>query len=299
MDKPWLNYHHLYYFRSIAMEGGIVKAAKKLRLGQPTLSTQLKQFEDQLGYSLFERRKKRLYLTEAGRIALDYANEIFRLGDEMQDALSDRKSVDRLEVQFGILDSISKNVTLKMVELAASYRDCVSSIVEGRDDLLLRELKAHRLDLVMTNHPPPIGEAHGLQAKLIGRFPIWVCGTKAFLKLSMNFPASLASQPFIMPTAHSRLRSEIEQYFRQRHIPLDLVAEVQDTSPQKLMAAHGTGLIPITELGAHEMLESKELYKIGPLDEVSEEIWLIAGERRMQNPIAAHLMQDFSLTSIT
>ena len=295
MDKPWLNYHHLYYFRTIAMEGGIAKAAKKLRLGQPTLSTQLKQFEDQLGHVLFERRKKRLHLTEAGRMALDYANEIFRLGDEMQDALSDRRSVERIEVQIGSLDSVPKLITLRMMEQAQTLRNSVASIVEGRDDFLLRELKAHRLDLMLSNHPPPVGESQGLHARLVGRFPVLICGSKPFLKLAKQFPASLAGQPFVMPTVHSRLRGEVEQFFRHHHIQVDVIAEVQDTSLQKLVAASGAGLIPITQQGVEEMLEAKDLFVLGELEGVMEEIWLIAGERHIQNPIAAHLMKSFQL----
>ena len=299
MDKPWLNYHHLFYFRTIAMEGGIAKAAKKLRLGQPTLSTQLKQFEDQLGHVLFERRKKRLYLTEAGRMALDYANEIFRLGDEMQDALSDRRSIERIEVQIGSLDSVPKLITLRMMEQAQQLRNSVASIVEGRDDFLLRELKAHRLDLMLSNHPPPVGESQGLHARLVGRFPVLICGAKPFLKLSKQFPASLAGQPFVMPTVHSRLRGEVEQYLRHHHIHVDVIAEVQDTSLQKLVAASGAGLIPITQQGVQEMLEAKDLFVLGELENVMEEIWLIAGERRIQNPVAAHLMKNFQLAQPT
>lgn len=297
MDKPWLNYHHLFYFRSIATEGGIAKAAKKLRLGQPTLSTQLKQFEDQLGHALFERRKKRLYLTEAGKIALDYANEIFRLGDEMQDALGDRKRVDRIEIQLGSLDSVPKLLTMSLIEQAQKVHNCVASVIEGRGDYLLRELLGHRLDLLISNYAPPVGEGQGLSARLIGRYPVYICGAKPFLKLSKNYPQSLNGQAFIMPTSHSRLRGEVDQYLRSRHIQVDVIAEVQDSSLQKLMGVSGAGLIPITEQGARELIQSKELFVIGALEHIVEEIWLIAGDRRIQNPLAAHLMKNFKIES--
>ena len=81
----WLNYHHLYYFWTIAREGTIARAAKKLGLGQPTLSAQLKTLEDSLGRTLFDRTKGRLALSDSGRIALEYADEIFRLGEEMME----------------------------------------------------------------------------------------------------------------------------------------------------------------------------------------------------------------------
>src|SRR3989338_5357862 len=109
-----LNYHHLYYFKTIAIEGGIAKAAEKLRLGQPTLSTQLKQLEVMVGKPLFERRNRKMILTEAGKAALDYANEIFRLGDEMLEVLQDKLVANATHLQIGALDSVPKSIILSL-----------------------------------------------------------------------------------------------------------------------------------------------------------------------------------------
>ncbi|MEI6834760.1 MAG: LysR family transcriptional regulator [bacterium] len=106
--KQWLNYHHLFYFRTIALEGSVVKAAKRLRLGQPTLSTQLRIFEDHIGQKLFEREARTLRLTEAGKMVLDYANEIFKLGDEMVEAINDRLTSSRVNLTVGALDRFPK-----------------------------------------------------------------------------------------------------------------------------------------------------------------------------------------------
>jgi LysR family transcriptional activator of nhaA len=108
MSKQWLNYHHLYYFMTIAELNSISKAAEKLLLGQPTLSAQLKQFEENLGVQLFERHHKKLILTEHGSLALVYARNIFKMGDEMYEALHDRMKPSKINVQLGALDSIPK-----------------------------------------------------------------------------------------------------------------------------------------------------------------------------------------------
>ena len=148
----WLNYHHLYYFRTIAMQGGIAKAAEKLRLGQPTLSTQLKQLEEMVGKPLFERRNRKMILTEAGKAALDYANEIFRLGDEMIEVLQDRTSGNQTHLQVGALDSVPKNVILSLVMEAYKISStCTVSILEGKGDELFRELYNHKIDLILSN----------------------------------------------------------------------------------------------------------------------------------------------------
>lgn len=293
--RPWVNYHHLLYFKTIAMEGGIAKAAKKLRLGQPTLSTQLKQFEDTLGFTLFDRSRRSLQLTDAGKLVLGYATEIFRLGDEMVDALRDQHVASRIQVQIGSMDTVSKHLTLRVYQKAQEVFDCVVSVSEGHGDELLRELRAHRIDLVISNYAPPVGNTTGIHAKNIARMPVVVCGAPKFANLKRGFPESLRDQPFVLPSQHSKLRHEVEHFFKLRDIHVALQAEVQDTSLQKLMGAQGIGLIPIAQPAAEEMLADRELVALGTLPDVYEELWLIAANRRIQNPVAAAIMKEFKL----
>ena len=295
MEKQWLNYHHLYYFTVIAHEGAIAKAAKKLRLGQPTLSTQLKQFEDQLGFALFERTKKRLHLTEAGRVALDYANEIFRLGSEMMDTLNDSRRSDRLEIQIGCMDSIPKDYVLKLIQAAQSSRNCQISCVEGNSEHLLEELKTHRLDLLLTNHPLTQSKQQGLFSRRVGQAPVALFGDKKFQKLSKNFPASLNGQPFILSNHNISLRRSIELYFKDQGITIDVVAEVQDTSLQRLMSVHGLGIVPLADSPNQPSLANKDFIQIGSLPGIFEEVWIIVAERRLQNPVAEWLLKGFQL----
>lgn len=294
-QRPWVNYHHLLYFKTIAIEGGIARAAKKLHLGQPTLSTQMKQFEDTLGHELFDRSKRQLQLTEVGRMVLGYASEIFKLGDEMVDSLSDQHVASKIQVQIGAIDTVPKHLTLKVFHKALNSFDCFVSIAEGHGDELLRELRAHRLDLVIANYPPPVTEGAGFYAKNKARMPVVICGAAKFTKLKRGFPASLKGQPFVMPSPQSKLRHDVEHFLRLRDIHVNIVAEVQDTSLQKLMGSHGDGLIPIALPAAEELIANKGLINIGTLQDVHEELWLIAAQRRMQNPVAAAIMKDFTI----
>jgi LysR family transcriptional regulator, transcriptional activator of nhaA len=294
-QRPWVNYHHLLYFKTIAIEGGIAKAAIKLRLGQPTLSTQLKQFEDTIGHELFDRSKRSLQLTEAGRMVLGYATEIFKLGDEMIDSLNDQHFTATIQVQIGAMDAVPKHLTLKAFHQAQASFDCVVSISEGHGDELLRELRAHRLDLVLSNYQPAVGESLGFYAKCIQRMPVVVCGSEKFSKLKKGFPESLQGQPFVMPSIQSKLRHDVEHFLTLREIKVNTIAEIQDTSLQKLLGSYGDGLIPIALPAAEELLASKELIAIGTLQDVHEELWLIAAQRRIQNPVAAAIMKNFKI----
>lgn len=295
MQKPWINYHHLYYFKVIATEGGVAKAAKKLRLGQPTLSTQIKQFESVLGYELFNRTKKHLQITEAGKLVLNYANEIFRLGDEMLDALSDNLATSRIQVQIGAMDTVPKHMIAKVMEFAQEEYDCSISIREGHGDQLLRELRAHQIDLLIANHPPPVSDKSSFFAKNICKMPVVVCASPEFSKLKKDFPRSLHQQPAVMPSLQSKLRHDVDHFFRLNDIHLQIVAEVQDTSLQTMLGTQGRGIIPIAEPAIADLKSDKSLIVLGTLPQVYEELWFIAAERKLQNPVAATIMRHFRL----
>lgn len=295
--KQWLNYHHLYYFKTIATEGSIVKAAKRLRLGQPTLSTQLKIFEDHIGHKLFDREARTLKLTEAGQMVLDYANEIFKLGDEMVEAINDRLTSNRVDVTIGALDSVPKSVLMMIAGFAQETADCRVSFLEGRYEELLREVKAHRIDIIVANHGPTPAEATGLRTRRVARMSCVICGDQKFSHLKRGYPDSLSGQPFILPTPHSKLRMDMDHWFKTKKISADVVFETQDTSLQKLLVTHHLGLAPLPEPAAKELIKEKALVMLGPVDDVYEELWLLSGERRIQNPVAAQIFKSFSLDS--
>ncbi len=292
----WLNYHHLYYFRTIAIEGGIAKAAEKLRLGQPTLSTQLKQLEEMVGKSLFERRNRKMILTDAGKAALDYANEIFRLGDEMIEVLQDRTVGNQTHLQIGALDSVPKSVILSLVLEAYKISPlCTVSILEGSGDELFRELYNHKIDLILSNYPPPALEQKQVYSKSVAKLPVAIFGAPSFHKLKKSFPSSLNGQPFVLPTAHSKLRHDLNHYFKLQSIRVVSTAETQDTSLQKLLAKQGIGLAPLSEVAAESLVKDGALQRIGTLKGVYEEIWLVSAQRKLENLIAAKLVKTFTL----
>lgn len=292
----WLNYHHLYYFRTIAIEGGIAKAAEKLRLGQPTLSTQLKQLEEMVGKPLFERRNRKMILTDAGKAALDYANEIFKLGDEMIEVLQDRTVGNQTHLQIGALDSVPKSVILSLVMEAYKISpQCTVSILEGRGDELFRELYTHKIDLILSNYPPPAVEQKQVYSKSVAKLPVAIFCAPSFRKLKKSFPSSLNGQPFVLPTAHSKLRHDLNHYFKLQNIHVIPTAETQDTSLQKLLAKQGIGLAPLSEVAAENLIKEGTLQRLGTLKGVYEEIFLVSTQRKLENQVAAKLIKTFSL----
>jgi len=259
------------------------------------LSTQLRIFEDHIGHKLFEREARTLRLTEAGQMVLDYANEIFKLGDEMVEAINDRLTSNRVDVTIGALDSVPKYVLMMIASLAQKTADCRVSFLEGRYEELLREAKAHRIDIIVSNHGPTPAESAGLRSRRVTRMPCVVCGDQKYAHLKKGFPESLSGQPLILPTLHSKLRIDMDHWLKTKKIAADVVFETQDTSLQKLMVTNHLGLAPLPEPAAKELITGKTMVILGPVDDVYEELWLISGERRFQNPVAAQIYKSFSI----
>jgi LysR family transcriptional activator of nhaA len=295
MSKHWLNYHHLYYFMTIAELNSISKAADKLLLGQPTLSTQLKQFEDSLGVQLFERQHKTLILTEHGKLALEYARNIFKMGGEMYEALQDRLRPSKINIQLGALDSIPKQVMLQLTQAAFKIAPCSISLVEGKFEELMRDVASHKVDLAISNFLPKLEATKGMYHKVISKRPLGIYGSPQFKSLRKKFPKSLDNQPIVLPTYDSQMRYDLEHWLKINDISVDVIAETQDTALKKLMATNHMAVIPAASHTVHNQLLSGELILIGEMNNVTEELYLISSHRKIANPVAAELLKTFTL----
>jgi LysR family transcriptional activator of nhaA len=292
---PWINYHHLFYFKTIAEEGSVSKAAIKLRVGQPTLSAQLKQFEDSLGVQLFERHHKKLILTEQGKVALDYSKNIFRIGSEMYEVLQDRLKSLKPHLHVGSLDSIPKQIVLRLVKQAYRISPCQVTLSEGRSDELIRELTSHRVDLVLTNFLPTGLDAKGLFPKSVTKRNVAFFGAPKFKFLRKGFPKSISGEAMILPSYDSRLRQDIDHWAKLNNIEMNVIVESQDIAMKKLMAVEAIGIMPAATHSVTGQVLRGELVEIGQLQGVHEELFLLSAQRKIQNPIAAKLMEVFSV----
>jgi len=293
--NPWINYHHLFYFKTIAEEGTVSRAAEKLKVGQPTLSAQLKQFESVLGVQLFERQHKKLVLTEQGKVALDYAKGIFRMGSEMYEVLHDRLKPLKPALHLGALDSVSKQIVLELVRHAFRISPCQITLSEGRADELLRELIAHRMDLMVTNFLPTGLDARGLYPKKIAERSVAFYGAPRYKDLKKSFPKSISGKPMILPTYDSRLRQDLDHWAKLNEVELNIIIESQDISVKKLMAVNEMGLIPTATHTVAGQLQRGELVEIGKLQGVAENLFLVSAQRKIANPIAKRLQAQFSV----
>ncbi len=288
----WLNYHHLIYFKEIATCGSISKASEKLLIGQPALSAQLKQLEDELQIDLFERKNRKLVLTDAGKVVLKYADQISQLGQELLQVVQTKSYTTKTTLNLGALDSIPKQIVWEIAQRARSFGDCFVSIVEGSQEELTTQLLQRNIDCFISNYTGDFSRDKNMTSKSFVKAPVSIYGSKEYLSYRKNFPKSLTNVPMILPTHHSKLRHDLDYFFESKKIKVMNELETEDTSLMKIFASQGAGVAALPDVAALNLVREKSLYKIGTLQNVKEEYWVISSKRTIDNPIATKLIKS-------
>lgn len=282
----WLNYHHLLYFWTVAREGSVTRACERLHLTQPTISAQLRQLEQSLGAKLFERKGRRLELTDTGRAALQYADEIFSLGQEMQDVIAGRPVHRPVPVKVGIPDALPKLIAFRILEPLFRMPEKVQlHCAEGNLEALYADMAAHQLDLVLSDSPAAPGIRLRAFSHLLGESPTTVFATASLAgKFAKKFPASLADAPMLLPGPGSLLRRTLDQWFDDHKIQPRVVAEIQDCALMKTFGSAGLGLFVVPSAIEDEVCAQYKVRVVGRLDQVRERFYAITPERRIKHP---------------
>lgn len=282
----WMNYHHLLYFWTIATEGGISKAAKVLRLAQPTVSGQLRLFEDTLGQRLFHRVGRRLVLTDVGRMTFRYADELFAIGRELQDALQGRFEGRPLRFAVGIADVVPKWVAHRLLEPALHIRERIRLIcVEDRSDRLVDRLAAHELDLVLSDGPVVSTGTTRLFSHPLGQSGFsFLAAAGSAPALRRRFPRSLHEQPFLLPPTGTNARRVLEQWFVARDLRPLIRAEFDDSALCTVFGAAGVGAFAAPTVIEKELVRQAGVKVIGRVEELRESFYAITAERRLKHP---------------
>jgi LysR family transcriptional activator of nhaA len=278
-----LNFRHLYYFWVVAKEGGITQAAKRLDLAIQTISTQLAQLEESLGKRLFVQQGRRLVLTEAGELARSYADQIFMLGEQMQEALGEAESA-RTRLTVGISDSLPKLTAYKMLEATTRLDRQVRLVCyEDQYEALLAELALHKLDLVLTDRPVRT-TLRVFSHQLFESETIIVGAAALAAQYAGGFPAKLNGAPFLLPTRNNALRAQIDEWFEANGVRPDVVGEFEDNALLNTFGRRGLGLYFAPAALAAEMKEQFGAELVGRVPQVREQFYAISNERKIRHP---------------
>ncbi|MCQ8895445.1 LysR family transcriptional regulator [Limnobacter humi] len=280
-----LNFHHLRYFWMVAKTGSLTAAAERLGLRAQTLSSQIAQLEQSLGRSLFQPVGRGLGLTEAGRVALRYADQIFQLGEQLTDSLEDEELDYTLRLSVGIADALPKTVSFHMIEPVLALKRPVRLVcTEGRFEALCAELIQHNIDLVLAERPGGQGTANLQVAKLLA-YPVRIFGSAALCAdKRADFPKSLQGAPFLMPSRNNVLRMKLEHWLETEGISVRVVGEFDDLALLDTFGRAGLGLFAVPALLMEDYARGTSVEYLGDVEGVLEEYYAFTHPRNMEHP---------------
>jgi LysR family transcriptional activator of nhaA len=292
-----LNYRHLQYFWAVAKEGNLTRAARQLHLSQSALSVQLRQLEERLGHALFDRSGRQLRLTEAGQIALDYAETIFRSGEELESVLASGQWARQQVLRVGAVATLSRNFQLELLRPLLAREDIELVLRSGSLRELLTQLQAHQLDVVLSNLPVRRDAGLAVHSRLIAQQPVGLVSRKGRALQRFRFPDDLRQVPVVLPSLQSNLRVDFDLLMEQAGIRPRILAEVDDMAMLRLVARESAGVTLVPPVVVRDELERGVLVERCRIEEMHESFYAITMSRRFANPVLRELLQPAQPTA--
>jgi LysR family transcriptional activator of nhaA len=286
-----LNYQHLLYFWFVAREGGVSRAAARLRLSHSTISTQIHALEDFLGAALFERSGRSLVLTSFGRQVLAFADDIFRTGTELVDMAKGASSGAKGWLRVGVVGTLPKSVTYKLLEPAVEGEGRPVLVRQDTFDRLLEELAVARLHLVLADTAPPAQPNLKLFTHVLGSSELLLYGaTRLAKQWRPRFPDGLDGAPMLLPRSGSTLRRAIDPWLASHNARVKVVGEFDDAALMRVFGLRGRGLFPVRSALRAEVEERGNVDLVGRLEGVRETYYAVTAERRIREPTVASVV---------
>jgi LysR family transcriptional activator of nhaA len=287
-----LTYSYLRYFWAVAHDGNLTRAATRLHVSQSAVSVQIRKLEEELGRPLFARKGRQLLLTDAGRIALEYADSIFALGDRLTSALGTSRQPSRRTLRVGALATLSRNFQLSFVTPLLRRPDITLALRSGSLPSLLRELRDHRLDVLLTNVLPPRDTDVPWLPQQIADEPVALVGHRRRVKKRRAWTTMLATEPLILPSPDSALRGSIDALLHSRGIEPRVVAEVDDMAMIRLLVRENAGLAVLPPIVVRDELSLGVLQEVSRLPGIRETFYAVTLKRAVPDPLLTEVLAD-------
>lgn len=282
MNLEQLNFHHLFYFWRVARTGHLTQAASELHTSQSALSAQIKQLEERLGEALFEREKRRLSMTETGRLVFTYAESIFGLGQEMLGRIQGR-SEGMIRMRVGSVATLSRNYQENWIRPLLADPTVTLTLESGTLEELLERLSQHQLDIVLANEPAPSSPEHPMHCCFLGSQTISLVGpAKIWRDRSLRVPEDLNGLELALPGPRHALRGQFDALCMSAGVRPRVRAEVDDMAMLRLIARDSGWLTVLPEVVVQDELHQGLLVSVGRTPQLQEHFYAITTPRRLR-----------------
>ncbi|MDX1696244.1 MAG: LysR substrate-binding domain-containing protein [Ketobacteraceae bacterium] len=286
-----LNFHHLYYFWTVAKEGHLTRAARQLHVSQSALSSQIRQLEDQLGHALFNRDGRSLRLTEVGHLVLEYAESIFNLSTELMAIMASGELQRVQHLRIGAVATLSRNFQDNFLSPVIGAAEIRLVIESASLEELLERLKVHKLDLILSNSPVATDSVTPWRCQRIAQQSVCLVGPPGDMARRFRFPGDLADVKLLLPGPSSDIRNQFDMLCEQLGVSVNPYAEVDDMAMLRLLARDSGGIAVVPEVVVQDELSSGRLEKYAILEGVVENFYAITAKRHFELPALKMLLE--------
>ncbi|ATP29546.1 LysR family transcriptional regulator [Chromobacterium violaceum] len=284
-----LNYHHLHYFWAVASEGHLTRAAERLHVSQSALSAQIRQLEEQLGQPLFLREGRKLQLTELGAVVMRYAEEIFALGNELLATAASGQG--RGTLRIGSVATLSRNFQEWFLQPVLKEADVRLVLESGSLDELLQRLKAHELDVVLSNRPALGDDKQSWRCRTLARQPVVLVGPPRPEGRTFQFERDLPAMPLLVPSRKSEIRLRFDLLCEELALQPAIRAEVDDMAMLRLLARDAGCVALLPAIVVRDELGKGLLQQYCVVPRVEETFYAITVQRQYLPPLLQDLLR--------
>jgi LysR family transcriptional activator of nhaA len=194
----------------------------------------------------------------------------------------------------GISDALPKAVAYRLLQPAFELPDRLQiTCYEDKYDRLITDLASHNLDILLSDIP--LGNEVRLRAysHLLGTSGVTIFGRPQLAaRFRRGFPASLNGAPLLLPLGSSNLRRQLDRWFEDRQIRVEMVAEFQDSALAKVFGQRGFGLFPAPSVIEVELREQYRVVPVGEIEGIQECYYAISAERKLKNPAVLAISEN-------
>lgn len=287
-----LNFHHLHYFWAVAKEGNLTRAATHLHVSQSALSAQIRQLEEQLGQPLFARVGRGLQLTEAGQLAMGYAESIFTAGAELTALLREGRRDERQVLRIGAMATLSRNFQENFLRPLLEREDVELVLHSGSLVDLLARLRVHTLDLVLSNQRVHASSEDPWRCQRLARQPVSLVGKPRPKRKAFRYPEELSEVPLLLPGRDNDIRAGFDLLCERLGIRYRLRAEVDDMALLRLLARDSDSVALLPTVVVQDELRNGRLVEYSVVPDLHESFYAISVQRHFTPPLLKSLLKQ-------
>lgn len=284
-----LNYQHLFYFWMVAKNGNLTNTAKQVHIAQSALSIQIKKLEERLGLQLFEREGRQLIMTEAGKIAFTYADDIFRMGNELTNTLTAGYQNDVTIVKIGTVSTLSRNFQERFISPLLQRKDIKLVMKTGLLEDLISALESHELDIILSNLPVSLENYPLIRCRSLAKQAVSVVG-KASKKLTFRFPKDLESYPLVLPSHSSDIRKSFDTFCHTHQLSVNIFAEADDMATLRLIARDTDTLAILPKVVVSDEIQNNVLQEYAVMPSTYEYFYALYLNKKYQPNLIKELV---------